>query len=206
MSITPAVTNTATFSSFDVCSHTQPRAMAKSPYVFVSLMGTGAPWSEQKEGTTFEEWTEKHFGAKLPAGAEPSQEQDLEWCTAHPTRNGSNSMVKGSSACNVIGGRETARIICAVRSVWFPHGKAAVIHSSPGTSPTKFWVAVKVEKEMVIPEDFGNNRSVLYRRSPESLAEFMSKETILRIKDGIGKGIERALREICDKGPKGGKD
>ena len=82
----------------------------------------------------------------------------------------------------------------------------AVIHSSPGTSPTKFWVAVKVEEEVVIPVDFGNNRSVLYRRSPESLAEFMSKDTILRIKDGIGKGIERALREICDKGPKEGKD
>ena len=39
--------------------------MAKSPYVFISLMDTGAPWSEQKKGTTFGEWFEKHFGSRL---------------------------------------------------------------------------------------------------------------------------------------------
>ena len=168
-------------------------------------MGTGAPWSEQKEGTTFEEWFVKHFGSDLHEDVEPSQEQDFEWCTAHPTGNGLNSMVKGSSACNVSGGRETARIICAVRSVLFPTEKAAVIYSSmccSGTYPTKFWVALKVEEEVLIPADYGNNRCRLYRSSPESLAEFMSEDIILRIKAGIGQGIELAMQEIIDKGSK----
>ena len=87
--------------------------MERTPYALISCLATGAPWNEQTWGTTFEDFMHSTFGSFVEGGV-PSQGQDSEFSCAFPSRNGSNSMVKGSSACYVSDAGETPRVIFAV--------------------------------------------------------------------------------------------
>eukprot|EP00959_Pyramimonas_sp_CCMP1952_P122718 2565270-Pyramimonas_sp.AAC.1 len=54
------------------------------------------------------------FGSSIDGGG-PSESQDSEFSCEHPSRNGSNSLLKGSAACRFPDARETPRVILAVR-------------------------------------------------------------------------------------------
>ena len=122
--------------------------MAMHPYAFVTCLGTGAPWREQIEDTAFDDFMVATFGSAI-AGGVPSQRQDMEFSCAHPTRNGSNSLLKGASACYVPEARETPRIVFSLRGLWLPAGEARIIRSpEPGKSATKFWLAIRASEEV----------------------------------------------------------
>ena len=110
-------------------------AMSQAPYAFVCCMATGAPWSEQQAGTSFDEFMQRAFGCNVDGV--PSEEQDVEFSCAHPSRNGSNSLMKGPQACNHPDARETPRVIIAVRGLWRPRDNMPIIRSPlPGKSVT----------------------------------------------------------------------
>eukprot|EP00959_Pyramimonas_sp_CCMP1952_P232987 4869252-Pyramimonas_sp.AAC.1 len=60
--------------------------MERRPCALVTLLATGAPWSEQEDGKEFEEFMVNTFGASLPDGVPPGS-QDAEFSCAHPARN-----------------------------------------------------------------------------------------------------------------------
>ena len=134
---------------------------ATFPYILVSCLATGAPWSEQSSNISFSEWARTTFGDFI-AGAFPLQEQDSEFSTAHPSRNGTNALVKGTAACDGPHGTEAPRVIISVRSIRVPRGHEAVIRSPlPGNYIAKFWIAIRAEQDLLLPEQFGNNRATL---------------------------------------------
>ena len=98
--------------------------MAEAPYVCVMCFATGAPWSEKQLGKRdFGSFMTQHSGV----GSEciPTQSLDDEFCCAFPSRNGSNSMLKGPTASPpIIGDEKTSRgvgrVIIAVRGVTAP--------------------------------------------------------------------------------------
>ena len=166
--------------------------MEKLPYALISCLATGAPWSEQTEGTTFQDFMASTFGSSV-AGGVPSQSQDMEFSCAHPSRNGSNSILKGASACHFPDARETPRVIFAVRGLWLSAGEADTIRSPlPGKSVTKFWLAVRARQEIVIPADVGNDRSSPYRRRPSEIAACLPPGLLSRIQQGILESVENA--------------
>ena len=98
--------------------------MASAHYICVMCLNTGAPWSEDKLGRTdFPSFMKEKF--KFGSECVPLQCQDAEFCCAFPSRNGSNSMLKGPDAgtrtigCEKIC-REGGRVIIAVRGVKAP--------------------------------------------------------------------------------------
>ena len=119
------------------------------PYAFVTCMATGAPWSEQKAGTAFDAFLLSHFGSCVDGA--PAQVQDLEFSCAHPSRSGSNSLLKGKDACNYAEARETPRVIISVRGLWRrDDGKHVVSSSLPGNFFTKFWLAVRAKEQIFV--------------------------------------------------------
>ena len=68
--------------------------MDSAPYLVVFCLHTGKPWSEEPKGKEFRTWMEERFKTQCEWNI-PPYEQDYEFCCAHPTRSGSNSMVKG---------------------------------------------------------------------------------------------------------------
>ena len=165
------------------------------PYAFVTCMATGAPWSEQKAGTAFDAFLLSHFGSCVDGG--PSQVQDLEFSCAHPSRSGSNSLLKGKDACNYAEARETPRVIISVRGLWRrDDGKDVVSSPLPGNSFTKFWLAVRAKEQIIIPDRIANDRSSVYRRHPETIAGVLPGELLSKIRNAILDCIVRAEQEV----------
>ena len=151
--------------------------MTMAPYVCISCFATGAPWSEQKQGMTYDEFMAKSFGFESDWGT-PTQGQDQEFCCAHPSRNGSNSLLKGLDAClpaiadqNVP--RETGRVIIAIRGLLLSTNAADSVYYPVSSSPTDFWFAVRTPKEIVIEAELGNDRQSPYRRRPYEIVAFL---------------------------------
>ena len=143
----------------------------KHPYAFVTCLGTGAPGCEQAANTPFDRFMDTTFGSAV-AGGVPSQHQDMEFSCAHPTRNGSNSLLKGPSACYVPEARETPRVVFSLRGLWLPAGEARIIRSpEPGKSATKFWLAIRASEEVKIPSRLANDRFSQYRRRPADIRD-----------------------------------
>ena len=92
-----------------LCSAVSMRTTERAPYAFVTCMDTGAPWSEQKADMSFVNFMDSAFASRVDG--EPSQTQDLEFSCAHPSRNGSNCLLKGKHACDYPEARETPRVI-----------------------------------------------------------------------------------------------
>ena len=179
--------------------------MARTPYAFITVLGTGAPWCEQETDTTFEHFMRTTFGSTIRQGL-PSEAQDMEFSCAHPTRNGSNSMLKGSSACFLRGARETPRIILAVRGFWMPEGETEIIRSPElGRSVTKFWLAIPVSREVTIPSRLANDRHSLHRRRPSEIVDCVSEEDLVRIQNAVLQTVKRAQEIITDRRRQTGK-
>ena len=70
-------------------------------YVFITLLGTGMPWSEQPEGQTFLEVGRSCFAVEADefSWMEDAGQQQMEFTTALPVRPGANALVKPRSAC-----------------------------------------------------------------------------------------------------------
>ena len=111
-------------------------------------LNTGAPWSEDKLGRTD---FPSFMRYKFKSGSEcvPLQCQDAEFCCAFPTRNGSNSMLKGPDASTRMSGcdkicREGGRVIIAVRGVKAPsawtNAECDVYNSFLHERAQNFWV------------------------------------------------------------------
>ena len=179
--------------------------MARTPYALITVLGTGAPWCEQETDTTFEHFMHATFGSTIVQGL-PSQAQDMEFSCAHPTRNGSNSMLKGSSACFLSGARETPRIILTVRGLWMPAGEADIIRSPElGRSATKFWLAISVSREITIPPQLANDRYSLYRRRPSEIVDCVSEGDLSRIQNAVLQSVKRAQEILTDRRTQTGK-
>ena len=157
----------------------------KKPYAFITCLGTGAPWCEQAEDTTFDDFMTAAFGSSL-AGAVPSEAQDAEFSCAHPTRNGSNSMTKKASACIDFDLQETPRVVFSLRGLWLPAGRDDIIRSSDlDRSGTKFWVAVRCEQAFTIPSTLGNDRKSPYRRHPSEIAGVLPDDLLKAIRTAV---------------------
>ena len=156
------------------------------PYAFVTCLGTGAPWCEQTEDTTFDDFMVTTFGSAV-AGGVPSQHQDMEFSCAHPTRNGSNSLLKGPSACYVPEARETPRVVFSLRGLWLPKGEARIIRSSPepGKSATKFWLAIRASEEVKIPCRLANDRYSQYRRRSADICDCLQSSLLEEIRKAV---------------------
>ena len=158
-------------------------SMERTHYAFVTCLVTGAPWSEQPEGITFDNFMMKTFESSL-AGGEPSQAQDREFSCAHPIRNGSNSMLKGPDACIGFDNQETGRVIFSLRGLWSSADRGDIIRSPElGRSPTKFWLAVRSKQEVTIPDGLGNDRNSPFRRRPADIAGLLPPELLEQVKD-----------------------
>ena len=156
--------------------------MARVPYALVACFSTGAPWSEQLPGTDFHDFMRRSFGSTVENGS-PSQPQDLEFSCAFPTRSGSNSLIKGASACHLPAGVERSRFVLAVRGLWMQPNALGIIRSpSVGRSGTKFWLAIRAKAEVVIPADLGNDRNQPLRRVPSELSACLPPELLRNIK------------------------
>ena len=132
-------------------------------YVLVTCMGTGAPWSEQREGTTFQTFLQDTLQQDIPNGI-PCEDQDAEFCCAYPSRNGSTCLQKGSSACNVPVVAESPRVIIAIRAIGFPQERPEVRESlAEVDNATKFWVAIRAPDGFKIPPELGNGCTSPYR-------------------------------------------
>ena len=148
---------------------------------------------------TFDNFMTATFGSSL-AGGEPSQEQDMEFSCAHPTRNGSNSMLK----------EETGRVVFSLRGLWLSADRGDIIRSPDlGRSVTKFWLAVRSKQEFTISDRLGNDRHSLYRRRPADIAGQFPPELLERVKDAVLQTVEmvqapsrrhRVKRPRCDGG------
>ena len=178
--------------------------MAKNPYVFITCLATGAPWCEQSEGTAFAYFMHTTFGSSIVGGV-PSQVQDMEFSCAHPTRNGSNSMLKGPSACFVPDVLETPRVVFTVRGLWLPDGEADIIRSPvPGRSATKFWIAIRASEEIIIPFRLANDRWSPYRRRPSEMS-FLPPRLVEQIQQAVLESVKAAHALIIhnrEHGPK----
>ena len=184
-------------------------SMERTHYAFVTCLVTGAPWSEQPEGITFDNFMMKTFESSL-AGGEPSQAQDREFSCAHPIRNGSNSMLKGPDACIGFDNQETGRVIFSLRGLWSSADRGDIIRSPElGRSPTKFWLAVRSKQEVTIPDGLGNDRNSPFRRRPADIAGQFPPELLERVKDAVLQTVEmvqapsrrhRVKRPRCDGG------
>ena len=172
--------------------------MAKHPYAFVTCLGTGAPWCEQTEDTTFDDFMVTTFGSAV-AGGVPSQHQDMEFSCAHPTRNGSNSLLKGASACYVPEARETPRVVFSLRGLCLPKGEARIIRSSPepGKSATKFWLAIRASEEVKIPCRFANDRYSQYRRRPADICDCLQASLLEEIRKAVLESVASAHKYIA---------
>ena len=94
-------------------------SMARTQYAFVTCLATGAPWSQQPAGTTFDNLMTATLGSPV-AGGVPSEEPDMEFGCAYPTCTGSNGMSKESSACDGFDVQETPHVLFSVRGLWLP--------------------------------------------------------------------------------------
>ena len=131
--------------------------MARVPYALVTCFSTGAPWCEQLPGTDFDEFMTRSFGGTVPYGY-PSQDQDLEFSCALPSRSGANSFVKGSSACDNIAGPESSRYLLAIRGLWMPPNSPDVVPRPSKWEPkSKFWLAVRARAGVEIPWDIASD-------------------------------------------------
>ena len=170
---------------------------AMNPYAFVTCLGYGAPWSEQTEDTPFEKFMETTFGSAID-GAVPSEGQDMEFSCAHPTRSGSNSLLKGSAACHMPGGRETPRVVFSLRGLWLPQGRAKIIRSRPeeSRSATKFWIAIQAKEKVTIPEHLANDRSSLYRRRPAELKHCLQADLLDAVREAVLETVSSAQKYV----------
>ena len=179
--------------------------MERTHYVFVTCLLTGAPWSEQPQKMTFKDFMKHTFESSI-AGAEPSQGQDYEFSCAHPTRNGSNSMLKGPNACIGIDDlQETGRVIFSLRGLWSSVDRGDIIRSPEGRSFTKFWLAVRSKKEVTIPDRLGNDRYSPYRRRAADIAGLLPPELLEQVKEEVLQTVETLqalIREQRAKRPK----
>lgn len=166
--------------------------MDSAPYICVMCFRTGAPWSEDELGkTNFASFMRDRFRS----GSEcvPSEIQDAEFCCAFPTRNGSNSMLKGPDAgTSMIGcekiSREGGRVTMAVRGLtapkeWTNEKREVYIPFSvrPGAN---FWFLLPTMTPIQIPAHLSNGRKSLYRQRPYDMRDFLGdaiRRTIVSI-------------------------
>ena len=145
---------------------------------------------------TFDNFMTATFGSSL-AGGEPSEVQDMEFSCAHPTRNGSNSMSKGPSACIGFELQQTPRVVLSLRGLWLPAGRKDIIRSSDLSKPgPKFWLAVPSEQEVRISAELGNDRRSPYRRHPANIAGEFPPELLKQIKEAVLQTVEMAQAPI----------
>ena len=137
----------------------------------------------------FEEYMMHTFQSRI-RGSRPLQEQDVEFVCAHPSRNGTNSLVKSSRACFRTGLRETPRVIIAVRVLLVPFNSLETIlcGSPEHFNATKFWIAVRVR----CTDAWGSNRSSPYRQRPEKLVAIAAEDLHRRIHEVALAGLEAA--------------
>ena len=178
-----------------VCGVSAMSRHPDAPYLLVSCLGTGTPWSERRPGDTFEQFMHETFAEKIP-DARPAQEQDSEFSCAHPTRNGANALTKSSSACNFPDNREVGRVICAVRCLWLPANADRVVRpSQKSLNSAKFFVAFRTEKLIEIPPHLGNDRESPNRRRPSDIQECLESSHVTQIQDLLREAITAA--EVC---------
>ena len=129
----------------------------------------------------------------------PSEPQDREFCCAYPTRNGSNSMIKGKAACFHPKAGEAGRVIIAVRNIRMPGRHEEIIHSDvPGKSLAKFWMAVRCNAPLRIPDHLSNDRANPCRRKASDLQECVGADALQRIRQGILDHIAMAEKWLDD--------
>ena len=169
--------------------------MEEACYAFVTCLATGGPWSEQERTTSFAEFMLKTFNtAHVPF--RPAEDQDQEFTCAYPARNGSNSLLKASSACDFRSAVETPRTVIAVRAMLFAANLEEVITSPLSDDHVaKFWVAVRAPKGFCIPLQLINDRTSPYRRWPGELRGALPEELLQRIRASVLARISRAQEQ-----------
>ena len=141
-------------------------------YVFITLLGTGMPWSEQPEGHTFLEWAQECFEAEADefSWMKDAGQQQMEFTTALPVRPGSTiALVKPRSACYTEHPRGLKPVPCgrlSLRNVKAKEGYAALVYSASSTNLNKLWAARRVAIPLVIEPA---NRAVFRRPHPDYL-------------------------------------
>ena len=179
-----------------LCSAMRMTSMERAPYALITCLATGAPWSEQRAGMSFDDFMQSAFGSSVDGV--PSQEQDLEFSCAHPSRNGSNCLLKGSDACDYPEAKETPRVIISVRGLWRPDDGMPFLRS-PLTDKSPA-VGVKLQRYTGVSVMSFKYMRVLYSRgdvacgtecmlirsspSPCQLPEFASVEVSIALSKG----------------------
>ncbi len=141
------------------------------PYVFITLLGTGMPWSEQEEGRDFLEWACSCFAVEADefSWMEDPGEQQMEFTTALPTRAGVNALVKPRSACwreHPEGMRPAPCGRLSLRNVKAKGGHRPLLYQAAPSNLNKLWVAQRVACPLEMePAD----RESFFRPHPDNL-------------------------------------
>ena len=163
--------------------------------MLVSCFCTGAPWSEQPLGTEFGAYMKEAFNYEF-RGSYVTESQDREFCCGHPLRNGVNALLKNSKACDVeVPFAEQSRVLIAVRQIVSYVANTDLIWGD-ASSPSRFWLAMKVDESFSIPPFLGNDRSSLLRRRPHELSQVLSQATLNSLKVNIQRAIAWHKNEI----------
>ncbi len=168
---------------YEPSSNPFERAMDDSSgvhYVFVTLLGTGMPWSEQEAGVSFLRWACSCFGvdANEFSWMECPGDQNMEFTTALPTRAGINPLVKPRAALSRDYPTEKLRpASCgrlSLRNVKARHDLRPVLYPTRLTNLNKIWVAQRVSRPLQIE---AVDRMSFFRSHPNELFDVFPSES-----------------------------
>ncbi len=148
-------------------------------YVFVTLLGTGMPWSESETDVSFRSWACSCFDvdANEFSWMECPGDQNMEFTTALPTRAGINPLVKPRAALSRDYPTEKLRpASCgrlSLRNVKARHGLSPILYPTELTNLNKIWVAQRVSRPLQIE---AVNRMSFFRSHPNKLFDVFPSE------------------------------